>query len=121
MFEKASRIPLRFQFKGTISVEELWSLSFKELDSLYKQLSKSVKESTEDSLLTEKSSVDETLDLQMKIVKHVFETLSKEAEERKTATQKKLQKQKILELIERKKEDSMANMSVEDLEKLLVE
>jgi len=120
-FEKATRMKLRFPFRGSISTEDLWDLNIDMLNEVYKTLSKQSKDEQEDSLLNEKTEKDSTLELQIEIVKYIFEVKTKEAEARKDALNKKRKNQKILELIERKKEDSMANMSVEELEKLLEE
>jgi hypothetical protein len=119
MFEKASRIPLRFSFKGTISVEDLWNLPIEDLDKIYISLNKEFKSANEDSLINKVNNMNEELELKIQIVKHIFEVRVNEDLARKDALAKKVKKQKILELIERKKEDSMANMSIEDLQKLL--
>lgn len=120
-FEKATRMKLRFPFKGSISTEDLWDLNIECLNEVYKTLSKQSKDAQEDSLIGEKTEENSVLELQIEIVKHIFEVKTKEANDRKEALNKKRKNQKILELIERKKEDSMANMSIEELEKLLEE
>lgn len=120
-FEKATRMKLRFPFKGSISTEDLWDLNIECLNEVYKTLSKQSKDAQEDSLIGEKTEEDSVLELQIEIVKYIFEVKTKEINDRKEALNKKRKNQKILELIERKKEDSMANMSIEELEKLLEE
>lgn len=120
-FVIATRMKLRFPFKGSISTEDLWDLNIECLNEVYKTLSKQSKDAQEDSLIGEKTKEDSVLELQIEIVKYIFEMKTKEADDRKEAFNKKKKNQKILELIERKKEDSMANMSIEDLEKLLEE
>lgn len=120
-FEKATRMKLRFPFKGSISTEDLWDLNIECLNEVYKTLSKQSKDAQEDSLIGEKTEEDSVLKLQIEIVKYIFEVKTKEINDRKEALNKKRKNQKILELIERKKEDSMANMSIEELEKLLEE
>ena len=120
-FEKATRMKLRFPFKGSISTEDLWDLNIECLNEVYKTLSKQSKDAQEDSLIGEKTEENSVLELQIEIVKYIFEVKTKEINDRKEALNKKRKNQKILELIERKKEDSMANMSIEELEKLLEE
>lgn len=120
-FEKATRMKLRFPFKGSISTEDLWDLNIECLNEVYKTLSKQSKDAQVDSLIGEKTEEDSVLKLQIEIVKYIFEVKTKEINDRKEALNKKRKNQKILELIERKKEDSMANMSIEELEKLLEE
>ena len=51
IFERATRMSLRFNFKGLISVEDLWDLSLQDLDSIYKILNSKLKQSSEESLL----------------------------------------------------------------------
>ena len=59
MFEKASRLKLRFEYKGLCSVEELWDLSVQELDNIYKVLNSKAKAMREESLLQEKTKEDQ--------------------------------------------------------------
>ena len=65
MFEFATRTKMRFPFKGMISVEDLWDLSVKELDSIFKTLNAQVKKSQEESLLATKTKEDEVLAAQI--------------------------------------------------------
>lgn len=119
MFEFATRNKMRFPFKGMISVEDLWDLSVKELDSIFKTLNAQVKKSQEESLLTTKTKEDETLDTQIKIVKHIVEVKLAEADAAKQSKELKEKKQKIMEIIAAKQDESLHNMSVEDLQKML--
>ena len=69
MFEFALRNKVRFPYKGMISVEDLYDLSARELDSVFKTLNAQVKKSQEESLLATKTKEDETLSVQIEIVK----------------------------------------------------
>lgn len=70
MFEKATRLKLRFPYKGACTVEDLWDLSVTALDSVYKALRNAQKEMDGESLLSEKKE-NLTLALQVDIVKHI--------------------------------------------------
>ena len=61
IFEMATRNKFRFPYKGLISVEDLWDLSHVQLDSIYKNLNKEIKQTQEESLLSAKNSEDAEL------------------------------------------------------------
>jgi uncharacterized membrane protein len=119
MFEIATRTKMRFPFKGMISVEDLWDLSTKDLDSVFKTLNAQAKRSQEESLLATKSKEDEVLSIQIEIVKHIVKTKLEEAEAVKQSKELKEKKQKIMEIIATKQDESLRNMSVEELQVML--
>ena len=121
IFEYATREALRFPYKGMQSVEDLWQLSVKELDSIYKTLNKQVKQSEEESLLTTKSNVDTELEVQIAIVKHIVSVKLAEKEAAEKASIKKAQKQKIMSIIATKENEALQNSSIDDLKKMLDE
>lgn len=121
IFEFASRNKVRFPFKGMISVEDLWDLSFTSLDSIYKTLNKQVKQSEEESLLSTKASVDTELEVQIAIVKHIVSVKLAEKEAAEKASAKKAQKQKIMSIIATKQDEALQNSSIDDLKKMLDE
>lgn len=121
IFEYATREALRFPYKGMQSVEDLWQLSVKELDSIYKTLNKQVKQSEEESLLSTKASVDTELEVQIAIVKHIVSVKLAEKEAAEKASVKKAQKQKIMSIIATKENEALQNSSIDDLKKMLDE
>ena len=121
IFEYATREALRFPYKGMQSVEDLWQLSVKELDSIYKTLNKQVKQLEEESLLATKSNVDTELEVQIAIVKHIVSVKLAEKEAAEKASAKKAQKQKIMSIIATKQDEALQNSSIDDLKKMLDE
>ena len=119
IFEYATREALRFPYKGMQSVEDLWQLSVKELDSIYKTLNKQVKQSEEESLLSTKASVDTELEVQIAIVKHIVSVKLAEKEAAEKASVKKAQKQKIMSIIATKQDEALQNSSIDQLQKML--
>lgn len=118
-FEYATRNKMRFNYRGIISVEDLWDLSVTELDKIYKDLNKLVKQSQEESLLTVKSEVNETLEIQIAIVKHIVSVKLEEQFIREKTAAKKEQKQKIMAIMAKKQDESLENASMEELQKML--
>ena len=82
MFEKATRLKLRFPFRGQIGVEDLWDFGVRQLDEIYKALNGQLKAQEGESLLDEKSDANEVLELQIDIVKHIVAVKLAEAKER---------------------------------------
>lgn len=121
LFIWATRNKVRFPYKGSSDVEQLWDLSVTELDKVFKVLNSQSKRAKEESLLNTKSKEDEVLDMQIEIVKYIVSVKLAEKEAREKASAKKEKKQKIMEIIAAKEDEALRNMSVEELEKMLVE
>ena len=121
IFEYATREALRFPYKGSQSVEDLWKLPVKELDDIYKDLNKEVKKSEEDSLLNTKDSVDIVLKVKIEIIKHIVSVKLEEAEIAKKAKENKEKEQKIMSILAARDDEALENASDEDLRKMLAE
>ena len=117
MFEYATRNKLRFPFKGSISVEDLWDLSLANLDEVFKALNARVKKVNEESLLSSKSKEDEVLEVQIEIVKYIFLTKKEEADAKVLEREKKEKLQKLLRIKEQKQNQALMDMSLDDLDK----
>jgi len=119
MFEKASRLKVRFPYtKGQVTVEDLWDLSTTVLDGIYKTLRATQKDQDGDSLLAERRT-DTVLALQIDIVKYIVTVKVAEADAKKLATAKREQKARIMELIAEKQDESLKNKSIEELTALV--
>ena len=123
IFEFATRNKLRFPYKGSISVEDLWDLSQKQLNDVYKILKKELKlVSEEESLMSlEKEDPYIELNIKVEIVKHIFNVKKVEAQQREDAVIKAEKKQRILDILAKKQDDSLNNMSEDELIKMLDE
>lgn len=121
LFEIAVREKYRFPYKGMISTEDLWDLSVNALDSIFKTLNKERKNADEESLLDVKDNVNTTLENKIAIIKHVVNVKQTEADNRLLEMEKKQQKQKIMNLIAKKQDETLENMSQEELLKKLSE
>lgn len=120
IFELATREKYRFPYKGMISVEDLWDLDTPELDRVYKNLNKELKATDEESLI-EIKSVNVTLNTKIEIVKYIFEVKRAEEEQRTNQMHNARQRQHILEILAKKDEEALLNMSEEELLKKLEE
>ena len=119
IFELASRMKIRFAYRGMITVEDLWDLSVQELDRIFQKLNKALKESKEESLLSPQVKEDSELNVQVAIVRHIVEVKLAEAAVALAAVERKAKKEKILSILADKQDDSLRNMSSEDLTKML--
>lgn len=120
LFKLAAKEKYRFSFRGSISVEDLFDLTTSQLDVVYKELKSQVKETT-DSLLKEVSTEDKELENKIKIVKTIFEDKVKEKQLKELALAEKQRKERIKELIAKKKDQDLADKSIEELEAMLGE
>lgn len=118
MYKQASRVQLRFDVKGLCTVEDLWELSVKELDSVYGKLRAEQKSREQDSLL-KVNKADDILDLKIAIVKDIVETKLAEAEKKEEANAKAERKKKILAIIAEKQDEELKGKSAEELMALI--
>jgi hypothetical protein len=121
VFEVAVSEKFRFPFKGFISVEDLFDLNVKDLDSVFKSLNSQLKQAQEESLLDVKSKQDQELDMKIEIVKYIVKMKLEQQELRNQVKEKKEQKQKILEILAEKQNDSLKNKTPEELQAMLAE
>ena len=116
IFKFALKRALRFNYKGTITTEDLFNLTPTELDSIYKSLKKQQKANGEESLIEIKTYEDTVLEVKLAIVKEIFEDKMTAIEKAKKAAEKKAQKQKILEIMSQKENESLQNKSLAELQ-----
>lgn len=119
LFVMATRGKYRFPFKGQISVEDLWDLSVKNLDSIFKTLNAEAKQAKEESLLEVKSPADAELEAKIEIVKFIVRVKQDEAAQRMNAIALNEQKQKIAAVIAAKEDQALHDMSVDELRAML--
>ena len=119
LFELASREKYRFPFKGQASVEDLWDLSPKDLDTIFKALNAQVKKENEESLLSPKEAVDVVLNAKIEIVKHIVAVKLSEAEKARQAKKRREEKQRIADLIADKQDEALREKSLAELQAML--
>ena len=120
MYKEASKLNLKFiTAKGELTVSQLWTLSLSDLDALAVSLEAEHKESGKKSFLVTKSVKDKTAKLKFDIVLDVLTTKVEENEVSKTKADDKAHNEKIIALIAEKKDESLKDKSVKELEKLL--
>lgn len=118
LFEIASKEKFRYPFKGLVTTEDLWDLRAEDLDMIYKNLNAQKKRVNEESLLSTDTPEDKTLARKIEVVKYVFSMKQAQAEAAIRARVAVDKRRKIDELIAAKQDAKMAEMSIEDLEKL---
>lgn len=109
----------RFEFKGLISVEDLFDLTLADLDAIYKNLKKEEKDLQGDSLLDndENPKVRE-VEVKIEIVKAIFEMKKAEIARAEKALANKAQKDKILAIIEDKENQELSEKSIDELREI---
>lgn len=125
-FEKATRLNFTFDSpKGVLQVQDLWNLPLTSgtgkacLEDIAQGLNQQLKESNETSFFSKPPSAGiEVVQEKLEIVKHIGAVRIAENEKAATARVNAEKKQKILEIIARKQDDSLAGASLEELQKM---
>ena len=119
LVEMATRSKLRFpSTKGELSVEDLWDLSDKDLDVVYKNLKDQEVKSSEESLLDD-ANVDPKLTAAIGIVKYIFTTKRNERLAEKERINKKLTQRKYIDALSKKQDEAIEKMSEAELRAMI--
>lgn len=129
LFKEASKKKFRFETpKGNLLTEDLWdlplitkNLSGTSLDNLAKEINRQLKESTEESFVTETTAINSILEAKLDIIKCVIKEKLEDAKARMNRVARKEKKEKILSIIADKEDVSLMNNSIDDLKKMLSE
>ena len=116
LFEVATREKYRFNFKGMITVEDLWDLKFLELDVIFKDLNSQLAEVSSVSLFNNNSTKgSEELENKIAIIKHIahVKTVEQKLKENQIAIMQ--EEKKILEILHAKEQEELQNLSKEEL------
>ncbi len=117
-FLKGSRQKLRFNYKGLCAIEDLWDIPKATLNKLYIDLNTELKSHEVEGLFETKSTVEvETLKLKISIIKIVAETRMAEAKAKLNRSAKAEDKKKLIDLLAKKEEMELAELSKEDIQK----
>lgn len=121
MFEKASRMKLRFNTqRGVLSVEDLWDLPLIQLDNIATALNKKLQESKTESFIKTRTKDTTELELKIQYCKNTLLMLS--CKNRKTVylkVRRKLSVRRFLTLWLRNKTLNSKAKSLEELAKEL--
>lgn len=122
VFEKASRIKLRFASeRGLLDAEDLWDLPLTELNKMAKVLNKDLASVDEEDFLEEETPEDVELKLEFDIVRHVLEIKKEEAKAKKDSREKKAERIKLLAVLEKKQNAGLENMTEDELKARIME
>lgn len=116
IFEAASRMKLRFQTaKGLVSTEDLWSLPLTKLDEIAVEINGKIKATATGSFLTPKTNPDAELSLALEVLIYIMTKRQAENAAVRDLEKRKLEKQKLLNLIDQKKDEKLAGLTLEEL------
>ena len=125
MYKKAIREKLRFDYKrGPLTTEQLYDLKMTELREVIK-----ANDVVEDSLAFLEGGANTTAEqkavelnkLRFEIAKDVYTTRLQEATDERKAYENNKELAKLEEILQRKKDKAIEDMSAEELEKLIMQ
>lgn len=129
MFEKASRLALRFKtVAGLLTTEDLWEIPLTSttgkanLDSIAIELYTKLRNDNTMSFVNKNASSDnDVTQLQFDIVKHIIDVRMVDVERRQTDRVNKEKKQKLMAILEQKEMEGLMSTSTDDLRKMISE
>lgn len=128
MFEKASRMKLRFDTsRGFVTVEDLWDLPLSSktgrdsLDAIALGLYKQIKDLGDVQSFVDETAkpMNEILQLKFDIVKHIIGIRKEDNAQASKAQASKEKKQFLLQILAQKESEDMQKMSKEDIQKMI--
>lgn len=122
IFEKATRVKLRWlTAKGSLSVEDLWDLKLTDLDLLARAANRILKEETEESFISKKTTNNSELELSLDVLKRIIEVKLKEQEDKKVKAQRAEELATLKALLADKRQDELKSLSSEEIQKRIEE
>lgn len=123
MYKQLIKDKVRFTTsKGLLSLEQLWDLSVKELDTLAVSLQEAYdKSNAKKSFIEKRTTKDKSLKDQLDVVLDILQDKLEEAELAKVKAENKARNQKIREIIAEKQDDALAAKSIKELTSMLTE
>ena len=125
LFEMASQLKFRYPYRGMITTEDLWDLDVEQLDAIYKAMNKELNSIQEEGLIQTKSAVEGVkanyLKNKLEIVKYIFTSKQQAAELDRIAAENAMKRKRIMEVLAKKQNDALENMSEEELQAALTE
>lgn len=122
VFITATKEKYRFLFNGVCTIEHLWDMTFRDLDFIYRELEEGLNAVQVPGLLKNQSdkTTQEIIKNKLSIIEFIFNSKVEQEKTAEKAALKAQQNQRILAIIAKKKDVELGNMSVEELEKLIV-
>lgn len=105
--------------KGTLMASDLFDLKVEDLDKIFSSLKKQEETSNTFTLLDTKKKENTDLEVKIALVKEVFDDKMKAKEAAEKAAETKAYKQRLSEIIAKKKDQELEGKSIEELEAML--
>ena len=122
MYKKALRAKLRFSTtKGKLTTEDLFDLSLADLNNLAIVLDKKLSETPRKSFISDIAPDTQEDELRFDIVKDVISLKLAERNAAQNAKAKAAEKAQLMEILHRKKNEALENLSVAEIEAKLAE
>jgi len=123
MYKQAILLGLLFSTtKGQLTLQQVATLSVKELDETAMQLQELYDKSGQTkSFLTKRTTKDKNLKLQLDIVVDILNTKVEEQDAAALRQENKERNKKIKEIIAQKQDEALSNKSIKALEAMLTE
>ena len=128
MFEKASRLKLRFNsIKGQLTVEQLWDLPLTAandfcLDAVAKSINAELKAAGEESFVsTTRAPGAAVRELEMDLVKHIIAVRLAENEAKRNESERATERARIRDVLRERQDKELLDLPKEELEKRLRE
>lgn len=122
MYKKALRTKLRFSTtKGKLTTEDLFDLSLTDLNNLAIALDKKLSETPRKSFISDIAPDTQEDELRFNIVKDIITLKLVERNAAQNAKAKAAEKAQLLEILHRKKNEALENLSVAEIEAKIAE
>lgn len=122
MYKKALRTKLRFSTtKGKLTTEDLFDLSLTDLNNLAIDLDKKLSETPRKSFISDITPDTQEDELRFNIVKDVITLKLVERNAAQNAKAKAAEKAQLLEILHRKQNEALENLSVAEIEAKIAE